>query len=104
MSFVSLLTVCLGYLGAAGIVLFAVRSAYAALFQGLAGTLNPFDFSVLAVAGVCLTAYALSSGDVIFLVTNLVSGVCNGLVSVLAMRARRPGRAGQGLHGAEGRR
>lgn len=99
MSFLSLAAVGCGYAGAAGIVLFAARSMHAAMFRGRAAALDPFDFSVLAAAGACLSAYALSSGDAIFLVTNLVSTVCNFAVAALAVRARRgasgrPGRVG----------
>ena len=86
----------LGYLGAVGIVLFAARSAHAALLGGRAAALNPFDFAVLSGAATCLALYALSSMDMIFLVSNVASAVCNGLVALLAFRARhRPaGHAG----------
>jgi hypothetical protein len=89
MSLLPLAAVICGYVGATGIVLFAVRSMHAAMFRGRAASLDPFDFAVLAAAGAFLTAYALSSGDAIFLVTNMVSAVCNGIVAALAVRARR---------------
>jgi hypothetical protein len=89
MSFQSLVAVGLGYVGAVGIVLFGARSAHAALFRGRAGMLNPLDFGILTIAGICLTGYAISSGDAIFTLTNLVSASCNGVVAMLALRAKR---------------
>ena len=81
--------ILLGYLGAAGIVAFATRSAYAAILGGRAADHDPLAFGVLAAAGVALTADAQGLGDPVFTLANGASALANSAVVAAAWRARR---------------
>jgi len=96
---VSPLVTLLGYAGAIGIVLFAIRSVVHFVGAGRAAEASASDFAILTAAGACLALYALALGDLVFLIANAGASVANGIVAVAAVRARRAihdGDAGRG--------
>lgn len=78
----------LGYIGAAGIVAFGLRSAQVAIMGGRAADYDPTAFAVLAASAAALGVYAISLGDPVFAIANIASALANGAVAFVALRAR----------------